>query len=109
MSIPGFSISKPDWYARAEKSGAVDVVSKDTTILGYVPYQRAKQVSIISGLGQVILYAYGSNDTSLLIVSGFSAIFSLCFYRSYINEKVEIVAVHNRIMEDKEDRLATQQ
>ena len=101
MYIPGFSVSPPEWYAAAEKSGAVKEMVQDTTILGYRPYQRAKQAVIISGIAAALLWACnGPEKGGIAGIFIVAVVASICLKLKFEEEKVEIMRIHNRIIRD---------
>lgn len=102
MRIPGFSLQPPEWYVEAEKSGAIKELASMTTINGYVPYQRAKQVAIITGSVAIVLFATDYREKfSMAIVAALATATSFYLKLGFEQEKTHIMAIHNRIVTEK--------
>lgn len=56
-NIPYFSLSAPEWYQDAKNSGVIAEYTKDTSIVGYVPYQQARKASIIAWIAAGVFSA----------------------------------------------------
>jgi len=99
MYIPGFSLNPPNWFAAAEKSGAVKEMDKDTTIVGYIPYQRARQVAIISGIFAALLFECdGPVKYNFAAISIVATFVSIALKWQFEGDKDAIMRIHNRII-----------
>jgi hypothetical protein len=94
-----FSDEEPYLYKQFRESGALDKLKKEQgTVVGYLPFCRARQAATITGIMAIILLTFNLPEKVVIIGSCIVLIVtSLVLRNIFLKEMARLRIIHNQI------------